>query len=829
MEAVAVAVSVISLAKATRTLRNWIGHTIHLAEHIGALHSELESFDILVQGLRHASGAGGLSSGALHGQAATAISDAERTINNIKTLLLQARHGSAWSAPRLCYVLRESTCTEIRRKIQRHTSALTGIMLVAIHHAGEQRHAQLLQCLPSSSTSSSPSSSNDTFIAPITDYDPNTSSDTLSLPQLLSTFPSNNENSRRPSSTTLFGNDDDEGFEEKEQVFSSKLEGRSKSLSLQRVTADPKEANMRRKSAPSILVHDNTNTMKTSLRNGLFRKLFNLILNPTTERIVPESSEGVRVASTGSAAELLALFKSGAVFPTDRTADGWTLLMNATYYGKLEVVELLAKNKRALAARDEFGRQAAHLAWVRSFNVNANTLDYQRLLAFPNWRDSGEEFEFTPIHAAVLGAYPPGNRERPSLDDLVHFSHDLNNLPPNPSWKKLKLTYRGRSPLYTQIIDLFSHAECEQRQKLGSAFRKVYLDLLNVPDALQGWTPFHWATYAGQAESLRSLLGHGADPFLLTPQGRSALHYAAESMQQPILDILLSIPQFPTNSDVEREEGGWFDINLQDAWGETPLHIAVYRQSPSLVRRLLDHGARRDLPTTEGRYLPLHYAANLASSKCQNELVRMLSVDGGYHINEPDENGCPPLFALLGNSTAVQTLLDAGAELSVLDKDGASVLHHACAAGYVEALELLLACPSMPNNLPMLPNRHGDIPLALAIRNRSTNAAKIMLERYGPGDSTFKDGRSLLHRAVEAGDADFLLACFRHPTFRRGVRTKEGWTTKELASRLGKFDGRMREMILRYEGYGAGAEASRGDPEVVFSSNRVMAEYFALK
>lgn len=73
---------------------------------------------------------------------------------------------------------------------------------------------------------------------------------------------------------------------------------------------------------------------------------------------------------------------------------------------------------------------------------------------------------------------------------------------------------------------------------------------------------------------------------------------------------------------------------------------------------------------------------------------------------------------------------------------------------------------------------------------------KRMLERFGPGDLVYKDSRSLVHRAIEAGDADFLAACFSQSIFRRGMKTKEGWTSKELAARLSRFEGRFKALIL---------------------------------
>jgi len=54
-------------------------------------------------------------------------------------------------------------------------------------------------------------------------------------------------------------------------------------------------------------------------------------VNPKVCRIVPESSEAVRVASWGTVGEMEALFKAGLASPNDKSEEGWTLLMVGTY------------------------------------------------------------------------------------------------------------------------------------------------------------------------------------------------------------------------------------------------------------------------------------------------------------------------------------------------------------------------------------------------------------------------------------------------------------------------------------------------------------------
>jgi hypothetical protein len=59
----------------------------------------------------------------------------------------------------------------------------------------------------------------------------------------------------------------------------------------------------------------------------MFKKLFTMIRSLPPVKFIPENSDAIHIASSGSAADLQALFQSGIASPTDRTADGWTLLM----------------------------------------------------------------------------------------------------------------------------------------------------------------------------------------------------------------------------------------------------------------------------------------------------------------------------------------------------------------------------------------------------------------------------------------------------------------------------------------------------------------------
>jgi len=426
--------------------------------------------------------------------------------------------------------------------------------------------------------------------------------------------------------------------------------------------------------------------------------------------------------------------------------------------------------------------------------------------AFPTWKDDFDELESesTPIHWIAYGNYPSGDKERPSLQHVIEFLHQLNNRPDDTDWSSLKRQWKKRSPVFTNLISTFRQAEADRLQAGDPT--KVYLDLVNQPDSIQGWTPFHVATFVGRLDMMKVLVSNGADPFSLTiGVSRTSLHLAVESCQLGAVEYVLGLTSSSSGAEI--------DINHQDMYGETALHIAVYRHFLAAAALLLKRkGCRIDLATFEGRNTPLHHAGNFCSGPIQTRILELLcSAPGNCPVDAVDDGGRPPGFLVLANPDSLRVLLRSGASLDVVDKAGASILHHACRRNHADALEVLLDWPSLPHALPLQPDSSGRIPLQVALDSGCLDCAKMMLQRFGPGDLVWKDGKTLVHRATPLGDAELLELCFKQPSFKPGCHTVEGHSTTQVAAQHGVFKARIRQMILHYESFVGPMPAS--DPE----------------
>ena len=119
-----------------------------------------------------------------------------------------------------------------------------------------------------------------------------------------------------------------------------------------------------------------------------------------------------------------------------------------------------------------------------------------------------------------------------------------------------------------------------------------------------GSTPFMLAAVAADVPVMRLLLAHGADPYVKTPAGSTALMAAAGAAtyawQSPGSEAeALEAVRLVLESGV--------DVNEADEAGNTALHGAANRGANSVVELLLARGARLDAANEEG-WLPVTIA-----------------------------------------------------------------------------------------------------------------------------------------------------------------------------------------------------------------------------
>ncbi|MXY30043.1 MAG: hypothetical protein F4179_04450 [Gammaproteobacteria bacterium] len=152
-------------------------------------------------------------------------------------------------------------------------------------------------------------------------------------------------------------------------------------------------------------------------------------------------------------------------------------------------------------------------------------------------------------------------------------------------------------------------------------------------------SPLADAAMKGDAPAVRTLLAGGADVNAARGDGMTALHWAAETGNAEITEILVSA-------------GAILEVTTR-LGAYTPLHVAGRKGAAGVIRVLLDAGADPGTVAATGS-TPLHLVAGAGSALGAKHLV-----DAGAEVNARagDAQQTPLMFAAAADRADVVTLL----------------------------------------------------------------------------------------------------------------------------------------------------------------------------
>lgn len=209
-------------------------------------------------------------------------------------------------------------------------------------------------------------------------------------------------------------------------------------------------------------------------------------------------------------------------------------------------------------------------------------------------------------------------------------------------------------------------------------------------------TPLYWA---GRDKAMAELLlQRGADPNAQDTSGNAPLMVVASA---DVAELLINAGAY---------------VNATNSEGDTPLHTASRADLYDVAELLLKRGATIEARDKEGR-TPLTLAATFGSHR-----VLVLLLDNHSKIETRDNAGRTPLFHAVGRAwpknydETVKLLLNRGADINAVDKEGWTPIYMACVGVNVDAVRSLLDHGAIPN----LKDKLGWTPLYYVEVSRST-------------------------------------------------------------------------------------------------------------